>query len=399
MLTRKLLLLSCLFFSLNYVQAQPPHVYIMPAARLADLKKLAAAKDKGTLQLLDSLRTLADAFLKMKPVSVMEKAFTPVSGNKHDYMSQAPYFWYDSTKQNGLPYIRRDGQHNPEIKKITDRTYIGDLENATKALALAWYLTGEERYAAKAAVLLRTWFFDEATKMNPHLNYAQAIPGINNGRGIGIIESRTLTGIADAAGLLEGSNSWKAKDIAQLKDWYARYLQWMLTSKNGNDEHAAKNNHGTWFYVQVVDFALFTGQPELARKLVEESKRRMDSQITKEGRQPLELERTNALGYSTFNLRAWFELATLAEKTGVDLWQYTNTNGAGLRTALEWLFPYALGQKKWTYQQIGNYNVSDIYPLMWQASKKFNNAGYLKALDLSKTEVVSPMAALLYKAD
>ena len=399
MLTRKLLLLSCLFFSLNYVQAQLPHVYIMPAARLADLKKLAAAKDKGTLQLLDSLRTLADAFLKMKPVSVMEKAFTPVSGNKHDYMSQAPYFWYDSTKQNGLPYIRRDGQHNPEIKKITDRTYIGDLENATKALALAWYLTGEERYAAKAAVLLRTWFFDEATKMNPHLDYAQAIPGINNGRGIGIIESRTLTGIADAAGLLEGSNSWKAKDIAQLKDWYVRYLQWMLTSKNGNDEHAAKNNHGTWFYVQVVDFALFTGQPELARKLVEESKRRMDSQITKEGRQPLELERTNALGYSTFNLRAWFELATLAEKTGVDLWQYTNTNGAGLRTALEWLYPYALGQKKWTYQQIGNYNVSDIYPLMWQASKKFNNAGYLKALDLSKTEVVSPMAALLYKAD
>ena len=399
MLTRKLLLLSCLSFSLNYVQAQPPHVYIMPAARLADLKKLAAAKDKGTLQLLDSLRTLADAFLKMKPVSVMEKAFTPVSGNKHDYMSQAPYFWYDSTKQNGLPYIRRDGQHNPEIKKITDRTYIGDLENATKALALAWYLTGEERYAAKAAVLLRTWFFDEATKMNPHLDYAQAIPGINNGRGIGIIESRTLTGIADAAGLLEGSNSWKAKDIAQLKDWYVRYLQWMLTSKNGNDEHAAKNNHGTWFYVQVVDFALFTGQPELARKLVEESKRRMDSQITKEGRQPLELERTNALGYSTFNLRAWFELATLAEKTGVDLWQYTNTNGAGLRTALEWLYPYALGQKKWTYQQIGNYNVSDIYPLMWQASKKFNNAGYLKALDLSKTEVVSPMAALLYKAD
>ena len=399
MLTRKLLLLSCLFFSLNYVQAQLPRVYIMPAARLADLKKLAAAKDKGTLQLLDSLRTLADAFLKMKPVSVMEKAFTPISGNKHDYMSQAPYFWYDSTKQNGLPYIRRDGQHNPEIKKITDRTYIGDLENATKALALAWYLTGEERYAAKAAVLLRTWFFDEATKMNPHLDYAQAIPGINNGRGIGIIESRTLTGIADAAGLLEGSNSWTAKDNAQLKDWYARYLQWMLTSKNGNDEHAAKNNHGTWFYVQVVDFALFTGQPELARKLVEESKRRMDSQITKEGRQPLELERTNALGYSTFNLRAWFELATLAEKTGVDLWQYTNTNGAGLRTALEWLYPYALGQKKWTYQQIGNYNVSDIYPLMWQASKKFNNAGYLKALDLSKTEVVSPMAALLYKAD
>jgi hypothetical protein len=371
----------------------------MPANRLVYLKKQVAAKDKNTLQLMDSLRTMADACMKMKPVSVMDKAFTPVSGNKHDYMSQAPYFWYDSTKQNGLPYIRRDGQHNPEIKKITDRTYIGDLENATKILALAWYFTGEERYAAKAAAMLHTWFFDSATKMNPNLDYAQAIPGINNGRGIGIIESRTLTGIADAAGLLEGSASWTATDKEQLKDWYIRYLQWMLSSKNGNEEHAAKNNHGTWYYVQVVDFALFTGQRELARKLVEESKRRLDSQITKEGKQPLELERTNALGYSTFNLRAWFELATLAEQTGVDLWQYTNARGAGLRTALEWLYPYALGQKKWTYQQIGIYNVSEIYPLMWQASKKFNSADYLKALDLRKTDMVSPMAALLYKAD
>jgi hypothetical protein len=135
----------------------------------------------------------------MKFVSVLDKTFTPVSGNKHDYMSQAPYFWYDSSKPNGLPYIRRDGEHNPEIKKITDRTYIGDLENATKTLGIAWYLTGEEKYADKAAALIRYWFFNEATKMNPNLNYAQAIPGITNGRGIGIIETRTLVGIAKLA--------------------------------------------------------------------------------------------------------------------------------------------------------------------------------------------------------
>ena len=264
----------------------------------------------------------AGELLNTKPFSVMDKEFTPVSGDKHDYMSQAPYFWYDSSRPNGLPYLRRDGQHNPEIKKITDRTYIGNLENITKTLSLAWYLTGEEKYAAKSAALIRNWFFNPATRMNPNLEYAQAIPGINNGRGIGIIETRTLTGIADAAMLLQNSKSWSQVDTKQLKEWYAQYLNWLLTSKNGKDEHAAKNNHGTWFYMQAIYFALFTDNKQKALELVDESKKLLDNQLAATGQWPLELERTNALGYSTFNTSAWFQVATLAEKLGVDLWHY-----------------------------------------------------------------------------
>jgi hypothetical protein len=110
------------------------------------------------------------------------------------------------------------------------------LDNAARTLALVWYFTSVEKYAAKAAALLRYWFFDAATKMNPNLNYAQAVPGVNDGRGTGIIESRDLTGIADAAGLLEGSAAWKESDSKQLQQWYAQYLDWLLTSKNGLDE-------------------------------------------------------------------------------------------------------------------------------------------------------------------
>ena len=235
------IILTAFAFSLGmHLTAQMPQVFIMDANHLVQLKRKVQQRDKATLQLVDSLRKEADDLLDMKLISVMDKASTPVSGDKHDYMSQAPYFWYDSSKPNGLPYKRRDGQHNPEIKKITDRTYIGKLESATRTLSLAWFLTGEEKYAKKATALIRYWFFNEATKMNPHLEYAQAIPGINSGRGTGIIESRTLTGIADAAGLLTNSKSWTASDTQQVKDWYRQYLHWMLTSKNGNDEHKGK---------------------------------------------------------------------------------------------------------------------------------------------------------------
>jgi hypothetical protein len=391
------ILLTIFLLPLLYVTAaaQLPEVYIMDAANLASVKKSVQAKDKTVLQNLQPLLQEANKLLEMKPVSVMEKAFTPVSGNKHDYMSQAPYFWYDSSKPNGLPYLRRDGERNPEIYKITDRSNIGKLDGAARTLALAWYFTGEEKYAAKAAVLLRTWFIDEATKMNPNLNYGQAIPGINDGRGIGIIETIALTGIADAAGLLQGSKAWTSDDHRTLKQWYSEYLNWMLTSKNGKEEHAAKNNHGTWYYVQVVDFALFTGNTTKAHELANESKKTMDGQLTADGQQPLETERTNGLGYSTMNLRGWFTLATLADKVNTDLWNYTTSKGAGLRKALDWLTPFAMGEKSWSWQQIGSYNKAEIYPLFRQAASVWHVEAYKNhAQQLAKT-VKDPAALLI----
>jgi hypothetical protein len=378
------------------VAAQLPNTFIMDADRLVELKKKVQEKDNNVLQLIDSLKKQADKFLKMKPVSVMDKQFTPVSGNKHDYMSQAPYFWYDSTKPNGLPYMRKDGVRNPEIYKITDRTYLGDLENATRTLSLTWYITGEEKYADRSAALLRTWFLNEDTKMNPHLEYGQAIPGVNTGRGIGLIETIALMGIADAASLLQGSGSWTGSDHTALQKWYSQFLNWMLTSKNGREEHAAKNNHGTWYYAQVIDFSLFTGDVDKAKRLAQESKERLDSQLTKEGKQPLELERTDALGYSTMNLRGWFTVATLAGKTGVDLWTWQTSKSADLRSAFDWLLPYALGEKNWEYQQINKFNKNEIYPLLLQASSAFKDQKYFTWAKELNTETINVMADLLY---
>ena len=393
---KRYILVACVALSFK-AAAQSPMVFVMNAGRLMEIKTKIQQQDRAVMPLIDSLKKQADGLLTMKPVSVMDKLFIPVSGNKHDYMSQAPYFWYDSTKPNGLPYMRKDGQRNPEINKITDRTYLGRLDEACRVLSLAWYLTGEEKYAEKAATLLRTWFIDEATKMNPHLDYGQAIPGVNTGRGIGIIETVALISLADAAGLLSLSASWKPEYHQSLQQWYSQYLNWLLTSKNGTDEHKAKNNHGTWYYAQVIDFALFTGDKSKALELAKESKARLDSQLTKEGQQPLELERTNALGYSTMNLRGWFTVATLAEKTGVDMWNYRTPKDVTLRTAFDWLMPYAVGEKTWTWQQINKYNMSEIYPLLLWAADKFKEPGYItKANEINK-EGVSTITNLLYK--
>jgi len=345
--------------------------------RLADFRRKAQAGDPTALQLIASLRVQADKILAQPLLSVMDKGVTPPSGSKHDYMSQAPYFWYDSSKPNGLPYLRRDGQRNPEIYKITDHKNLADLGGQVQILALAGYLTSDVRYAANAAERLHRWFLDEATRMNPNLEYGQGIPGINAGRGIGIIETIPLIGIADAATLLESSAAWTDADAQGLRHWYGQYLNWMLSSNNGQEEHQAANNHGTWYLAQATAIALYTGDLAMARRLAEEGKAKMDHQIQADGRMPEELARTNGLGYSTYNLQAFFTLARLAGQAGVDLWTYTDAQQGSLHTAFNWLLPYALGQKNWEYQQIGGYNKEELYALLLQAYPVYSDTNYL----------------------
>ena len=164
----------------------------------------------------------ADKALEQGPFSVMEKKHLPPSGDKHDYMSLAPYHWPDPTKPGGLPYIRKERQTNPEVKEYKEKEY-KDKEYQPKmcelvnTLALAYYFSDEEKYAEHAAKLLKVWFLDPETKMNPNLNFAQAIKGENTGRGAGIIDARHYVKLVDAIGLLVSSKYWTGKDQQGMK--------------------------------------------------------------------------------------------------------------------------------------------------------------------------------------
>jgi hypothetical protein len=339
-------------------------VFALNPAHLAQTKARLDKRDNALLPALARLREDAGKAMREGPFTVTAKQRIPPSGDKHDYLTLAPYWWPDPAKPDGLPYLRRDGQTNPESKRDTDNPRLNAMTDAVETLALAWYFTGEEKYAARAALLLRVWFIDKATKMNPHYNYAQAVPGRNEGRGAGLIDARNFIQVVDAIGLLAGSKAWTAPDQQAAQDWFRAFIKWMQTSANGKEEAAAKNNHGTWYAAELAAFALFIGDESLARQTLEAVKARIAWQIEPDGQQPLELTRTRGMSYSVFNLHALMTLAVIGEKVGIDLWRYQTNDGRSMRKALDYLAPFAFGEKEWPHQQIGKWSPEEYFALL-----------------------------------
>jgi hypothetical protein len=352
-------------------------------AQLIIHKKQRLLHDSLTLKALQKLELKAEQILKQgKIYSVINKKTVPPSGDKHDYMSQAPYWWADPTKPDGKPYIRKDGLRNPEINDLTDHDQFDNLMDDTEILALAYFYTDKEVYAQYAAKLLNTWFLDKNTKMNPNLNFGQGIPGINTGRGIGIIETRNLLKICDAAILLSSSNYWGSDAQQKLKKWFSDYTQWLLESPLGKDEADEHNNHGTYYSVQIVSFALFIGDKALAKSQMDTVKIRIQKQFKEDGSQPFELARTLPYDYASMNLEGFCLLAMMAKKINVDLWNFNTTDGKSIKKAIEWFIPFIEGKQTWSYKQLKPPVQDHLLNLLKMTSNQYGDASYFDTLGM-----------------
>jgi hypothetical protein len=333
-------------------QQPQPRVFVLRAENLAAAKTNLWRRDTSYANAYTVLLNDAKAALAMAPLSVTQKKRIAPSGDRHDFMSIPPNWWPDPSRSDGLPYVRRDGNVNPESHDDSDSPRFARLAEAVHALALAYYLSADESYARHAAVLLRAWFLDSATRMNPNLRFALAIPGVSEGRGFGLIDTRELSSVVDAVGLLQPSASWTAADQRGMVDWARAYLQWIRTSKQGQEAVAEKFYHGTWIDVQSASLALFVGDTAFAREVIaRRAPARVDSQIKPDGSQPAELARARSRTYTAFNAEALTKLAELSRWVSVDLWHYTSPSGGSIRGALEYLAPYADSTKVWPGQQ------------------------------------------------
>jgi len=325
--------------------------YILKAATLALVPVASPASPRSLdISSLERARVLADAgkYLSLKPATVTAARSPRSAGGLNDFFSEGDYWWPDP-KGAELPYVRRDGMTNP-ANFVEHRNLLMRVSQEVPALAAASMLSRDRRYAAHAAAHLRAWFINPATKMNPNLQYAQAIQGRSKGRGTGIIDTIHFVEVARAIPVVAKAGALSKSEFSAIQAWFASYLDWMTTSKNGVEERDAKNNHGTCWVMQVAAFAGLTGDQELMADCANRFRTLIvPDQIGKDGSQPLEMSRTKPYGYCLFNLDALTTLCQIVSTHGEDLWKFETADGRGIRKAIDFMFPFIADKKKWSY--------------------------------------------------
>ncbi|HEV8605718.1 MAG TPA: alginate lyase family protein [Tepidisphaeraceae bacterium] len=289
----------------------------------------------------------ADAALKVEPITITKFRAALSEGGANDFYSNGDYWWPDPAKPDGLPYIQRDGESNPN-NFAAHRMALRDMRDAVAALAAAYKITGDDRYVVKAVELLRVFFLEQATRMNPNLQYAQAIPGRSPGRGIGIIDALHLIEAPMAVGAMEKSAKFPPEVAGGLRKWFGEFADWMVSSKNGQEEAKAKNNHSVAYFLQLAVYAKFSGD----EKKVAECRRQykevfLPEQMAADGSFPRELARTKPYGYSIFQLDNLITICQVLSTSEDDLWKFTLADGRGASKGMEFLYPYLVDKSKW----------------------------------------------------
>lgn len=288
----------------------------------------------------------ANQYLSEAPITITASHSPRSAGGMHDFFSEGDYWWPDPQNPDG-PYVQRDGMSNPNNFNEHRRALMR-LSVQVPALAAAWKITRHQRYAKHAARHLRAWFLDPSTRMNPNLQYAQAIHGRFTGRGIGIIDTIHLVEVARVIEVLKDSSALSMSELGGITQWFKDYVAWMTTSKNGIEEREAKNNHGTCWVMQAAAFAHLTGDQELLDYCRDRFKTVIvPNQIAADGSFPQELRRTKPYGYSLFNLEAMATVCQILSTPQNDLWTFQLTDGRGMRRAMEYMTPFIREKKLW----------------------------------------------------
>ena len=355
-------------------QKETPQLIYYDYAELVKIKAKLKAGDAASKAAYNGLLRQADRLLLVAPEKVVDGDIPP-SGDKHDFFAIGKLAFPNPKTANGMPYVRRDGVTNPEADGAKyDLSRYNSTLSRVNQLCLAWFFSGEEKYAKKASQLLHVWFLDSETKMNPNLKNASALPGVYDGMPIGIIFSVALIKTVDHVKLLSMSESWTDKDNNTLKAWFHDYTTWLLESDMGKKEGLANNNHGSWYTAQIMAFSLYSGDEEKAKSVIDLAKKQIDQQITDIGSMPKELTRQRSFHYSIYGLQAFVAVARCADYLGEDLWHFKTADGRGLELAFSFLSPYLLGNKEWSWTNIekGKTPEGALDVFRW-AEKKYDN--------------------------
>jgi len=319
-------------------------------------------KEAWTLDSVRRLRAEAEKRLKEGPWTVTADRPRGIELDPHDYYSEAPYWWPDPEHEGG-PFIRRDGQMNPN-RFVANKNALNAMCDDVFTLGAAAFFLDDSRYAQRATRVIHTWFINPKTRMNPSLDYAQTIPGMSDNRGAGILDGRVFIRAIQGMEFLAQTGAWDVRDSAAVRKWFEEYLHWLTQSKSGREEKSSGNNHASWWAAQTAAVATYVEDANTQKAAYAYYRDHiLPRQIRADGSAPREESRTRSLSYSTFNLEAYTTLCRIAQVNGTDLWSVHTHSGATITTVIDYLQPYLADPHRWSKEQIAEFQYDGLYLL------------------------------------
>jgi hypothetical protein len=349
-----------LLLGAGFVQAAEIPMTLVSDDEAEPIHSAIVRKEAWTLEAVRHLRAEAEKRLREGPWTVTSDRPKDLDVDVHDYYSEAPYWWPDPANPTG-PWVRKDGVINT-ARFLANKTALNSMCDAVFTLGTAAYLLDDPRYAKRAAAVIHTWFLNPQTRMNPNLEYSQAIRGSNNGRGAGVLDGRVFIQAIQGMEFLANTGAWDPREQKGVHEWFSEYLHWLTHSRHATDEKHSGNNHASWWTAQVAAVATF-----VENNATEESTFHFyrdtifPSQIRRDGSAPREEARTKSLSYSSFNAEAYSLVCRIAQVRGVDLWTVRDKDGATLTTVIDYLTPYLKDPAKWRKEQIAAYQSDGSY--------------------------------------
>ncbi|WAJ72263.1 alginate lyase family protein [Catenovulum adriaticum] len=288
----------------------------------------------------------ADQYLNSPVKTITADKAERSLGGLHDFYSEGDYWWPDPDDISA-PYIRRDGESNPN-NFVEHRLSLMRFSEIVASLTSAYIISSDTTYADKAAQHVSAWFADEKTRMNPSLLYGQAIKGRHSGRSIGIIDTVHLVEVAKSIPFLIEANVFTPEDKNKILAWFSSYLNWLNTHEYGLTEKHHPNNHGVAWSLQAATFARLVNDQSTINWVRQQFKQvYLTEMMDQQGGFPAELARTKPYGYSLFVLDIMAGVAQIASNEQNDLWHFKLADGRGMQLAVEFMRPYILNKNAW----------------------------------------------------
>jgi hypothetical protein len=327
-------------------QANPPETATRPDVAAIDHDRILSAAQRALTQ-------------SPTPLTSLPCPHSP--GSPHDYYSEADPSSQGNPAANTGSSSKQGTQ--PPSPFTAHRDALFTLGLAVPSLTSAHLLNGDPRYAQHAALWLRAWFVDPATRMTPRLDYGQVILGQSAGGSFaGILETLPLVEVTQSIPFLTSALS--SSDRLALNTWFADYLRWLTEEQDSGPRLPAlardrKDHHGTSWLLQASAYTLLTtpvsNAPKAETSPMDLLRHRFRSvtlraQIAADGSFPHELTSPTPYRDSLFNLDMMAAICQLLSTRFDNVWQYELADGPGMRSAIAYHFPFIADRSLWPFR-------------------------------------------------